>query len=251
LRTARVVLCGDSLATSYGSGDGIVPYPTLVGDALGESNGRDRVVQSRARAGTTVHLSARSVESIVHMRPEVVVLAHGGGECILAASGSVRRLLRLLGRAPRNNLLSPASIASVRQPIVFGSSGRWMLTTFAGIRPVVAPSEFAVILEWTVRSLIQGSGVDVLLVVPCVLPSRRTYYDPKALEANRASMTALGSALSGVRTVDTAEVLTGPWAFGEDKCHFSQAGHAAVAGQLVEVLSTSDASADPDGSDTE
>lgn len=114
-----IIVCGDSTATRYGFPDRSAAYPQLLRTGLAAEGLR---VFSLARGTKTIASTRAELDDILGLKPDVVILAHGGKECLFAHEGA----LRVLACDPEEVLGWGSPARKLRQSCV---SGRCWLPT--------------------------------------------------------------------------------------------------------------------------
>jgi lysophospholipase L1-like esterase len=235
---AVVMICGDSVATPFGlSPRESLGFVQILRNSL---RGKARVI-SIARSGAVVTDTLAQVAKLIESDPSVVVLMHGGGESILKIS-PLLRIIRtdLHGRIDRN-LFGLVTVLRRRAYRAFLSAIQTpageVLALLMGCWPKMHHRRFSENLRALVDAIIENTNASIVAVVPyapgmSVFPYSNKNHDNisrviQNLRDRGGRLTILDPRNSSLREASN---------YLPDHVHFSEAGHAQMALELIRTI---------------
>ncbi|MDP4013852.1 MAG: hypothetical protein U0990_02505 [Candidatus Nanopelagicales bacterium] len=242
-RPNRLVICGDSIATTFGIDPavGAHPYPEIARSRLGPVGWE---VEALVFGGAMVTVTLDRLSEVKALVPDVVVLAHGTREAMLMFPRALRRFrvhpdgeLPVTDRSWLLRVIQWARRAVYRSYLrVAGSALGDRVSEALRIRPFMAPQLYRENLSVLVDRLEAETDAQLILLLPQFHRMATYPWSPGALASNRSAACDLARRAAGrVAVLDPGAVLS-PADFARDGAHLSAVGHESIAGLLVSLL---------------
>ena len=231
-----VAVLGDSVATSLGLPESRGHWPSVIR----ASRPGLRVV-SFAKVASQITDSAARIDEIIAASPSMVVVAHGGRECLLRTTSA----LRLIKTDPHLPLTAtPRGVVRGARRAVYRrvlneltGERRRVLTPLMRLRPNLDAARFADLFDEIMSAVLDRTDAPVIVLIPHGHAMGFHPWSTAAVAAVQEHMRVWGDRDARVTVVDTGdEFASDASAYQFDGVHFSPDGHRRVAQALLEAL---------------
>lgn len=231
-----VVVLGDSVATSLGLDEQRGHWPSVMRAAR-----PDVRVVSFARISGQIDDSVARLDAIIAAQPKVVIIAHGGRDCLIQTPLA----LRLIKTDPDGAFVAtPLGIVrAVRRAVyrrVLGeleNRRRGLITPLMRLTPNVSSERFAELFDELVSHLLSRCDASIVVLVPHGHAMGFHPWSLSAVDVAHSIMHASSQRDPRVTVVDLGDTFArDPMAYQFDGVHFSPEGHRRVAAALVPAL---------------
>ena len=234
----NLVICGDSVATSFGlqPKDVRAAFPQVMRSELSDHSIR---VISLSRAGAMISDSARQVDRITGNHPDVIVLFHGGRESLYEKVGLLKRLCvdphGSIGTGWKAPLRSIKKFLFCRVLSAMSSPLAEPVAFCLGTRPHMRAKTFEAMLDDLVSTLLHRTNAHIIVLQPAGGRMSIFPWSTRTLEQIRLACSRSAETDPRISAIDMRELLNSASDFQSDGVHLSVRGHRKLAHQLIRL----------------